>query len=198
VQDGTLEILRYFSGQFMHYSSADDNTLLRGMHDGDRNAFDELYRRYWHMLYTRAMTIVRVDQDAQDLVQDVFMSVWKRKQDMHIDTAVSAYLLGAVKLRSLAFLRDSICRRQHLASIASSPQLLLSQPGTIDLESRETEKRIAAAVRQLPARMKVIYRLSRQEALTHRQIAMQLNIGESTVKKQIQYALRRIRTNLWV
>jgi RNA polymerase sigma-70 factor (ECF subfamily) len=198
VQDGVLEFLRYFSGLFMHYSSTDDNTLLQGMLDGDKNAFDELYQRYWHLLYTRAMSIVRVDQDAQDVVQDVFMSVWKRKEDLHITTAVSAYLLGAVKLRGLAFLRDNICRRQHLASMASTPQLLHAQEGTIDLESRETERQIAAAVLRMPDRMKVIYRLSRQEALTHRQIAVQLNIEESTVKKQIQYALQRIRINLWV
>ncbi len=74
-----------------------DETLLSLVADGDKDAFTMLYRRYWESLFTSAARALRSKTDAADLVQDIFLSIWNRRNDLRITGSLAAYLQTSVR-----------------------------------------------------------------------------------------------------
>jgi len=173
-----------------HISDGDLLQLLKG---DDTAAFETLYNRYWKSLYTRACQRVDAD-DAKDLVQEVMLSLWRRRQEIPVfkEGEFAKYLHAAIKYRVISHYAFSTAEIKKLSLF----DVLDSQESTDRLETKELTAKIAAAVGQLPARMQQIFRMSREEELSIAEIARKLNLSEQTVKNQLTEALRRMRTSL--
>jgi RNA polymerase sigma-70 factor (ECF subfamily) len=173
-----------------HISDGDLLQLLKG---DDTAAFETLYNRYWKSLYTRACQRVDAD-DAKDLVQEVMLSLWRRRQEIPVfkEGEFAKYLHAAIKYRVISHYAFSTAEIKKLALF----DVLDSQESTDRLETKELTANIAAAVGQLPTRMQQIFRMSREEDLSIAQIARKLNLSEQTVKNQLTEALRRMRSSL--
>ena len=177
------------------YSSHTDEQLLQLLKEGNEAAFTEIYRRFWKLLFSVAANKLNDPEDAKELVQDVFINLWKRHEELTIDHSLKAYLAGAVKFRVYTRLSLKEKRRRQEAGLIPAPSF--STPyieDQVNLEDLMAKLDIAAA--QLPERCRLVYQLSRDEGLSRKEIAKQLNISEKTVENQVTRALHHLRTVL--
>jgi len=158
----------------------------------EEQAFHTLYTFYWQKLFVFVYNIIRDTACAQDIVQDVFVSLWVRRHEVSIHTTLSRYLYTAVRYRAINHLEAIAVQHKKLEQVYWHYPLydnsLQEQQAAQELQTI-----IHRQVNLLPARMKEVFLLSREECLSHREIAARLQITHTTVKKQVGYALKQIR-----
>lgn len=170
-----------------------DNALLATTDEGV--AFRVLYERYWEALYKKALARVGNDADAQDVVQQAFISCWRNKDHIKIEDSLAPYLYAAVKYAIIKL----VYRRAKKGVLLplNAEELEHAELTTEELlRYKELESVIANEVSGLPERMQQIYRLSRMEQLQVAEIASYLNISEQTVKNTLHTALKRLREKI--
>jgi RNA polymerase sigma-70 factor (family 1) len=173
-----------------------DDVLLTRMSNDDQEAFTLIYRRYWEELFVTAAKALRGQQEAEDVVQDVFLSIWNRRKELHIEGSLDAYLQVSVRYKAIHYIEKNITRRDYLALLTDVAVNNLPASIEIQLQLKEVQETIHNTVAQMPPKMQEVYRLSRQQHLTHKEIAKQLGISVETVKKHIQHAMQLIKTAL--
>jgi RNA polymerase sigma factor (sigma-70 family) len=168
--------------------------LLKQVRDGNANAFSKLYTHYQPMLIAEAYLKIRNQQEAEDMVQEIFTSLWHRRQGLSINISLKHYLFRAVHLQ-YAYK----CRRNQVARKFITYTWYNSSEGILPrhLENKELGQQIRRAVNSVsaPATRKV-FELLYLEDLTHKEIASDLNIKPQVVKNQASRALKVIRTRL--
>lgn len=173
-----------------------DERLLRLMADGDKQAFTTLYRRYWEELYITAAKALRDKKEAADVVQDVFLSLWNRRNELNIQGSLSAYLHTSIRYKCIHYIEKNITRRDYLVQLAEISVTTTAPNAEMHLQTQEMLQTINKAVAKMPPKMQEVYMLSRQECLTYKEIADLLGISVETVKKHIQHALKLIRQDI--
>lgn len=177
------------------YHDRPDSELLALLKEGNRSVYTEIYHRYKKLIYLHAYRMLGDSEAAKDIVQELFTQLWIKRKQLHIDRNLSAYLYAAARNRVL----DRIARDQRESHYIESLQSFSETYAELtDHRVRELELRslIEKEVSALPPKMRLIFELSRQEHLSHREIAQQLDISEKTVKKQINNALKVLRVKL--
>lgn len=167
--------------------------LLKG---SDHAAYNEIYRRYFYVLYVHAYKKLGDEEQAKDVVQDVFASLWfKRDTNLPI-TNTAGYLFTAVRNKVFGI----FAHQQVVEKYAESVQVYLKTHADVStdylIREKEFQAYIEKAIRELPPKMKLIFELSRKEQLSHKEIAEQLATTENNVSKQLNSALRVLRTKL--
>ncbi|MHA4806965.1 RNA polymerase sigma factor [Flavitalea flava] len=178
------------------FSNNTDEQLLLLLRQGEEGAFTEIYGRYWEQMALYVLKVIRSEDEARDIVQEVFVSIWRRRADLVIKGPLIAYLLKSVRNLSLRFIERNLNRNQFLATLTDHLQLGNDLPAVNLIEFRQLEERVDRAIAALPPKMREIYRLSRQENLSYREIAQKLGIAETTVKKQVSNALKSIKNDV--
>lgn len=178
----------------MQYNKLSDVELAQGLKRGKEAAFTEIYNRYWMSLYETAITIIRDDAIAQDVVQEIFISLWNRRQVVEIK-GLKAYLNQAVRFGVLKAIRsqkvdDAFYTR--LKEITS--ELVFENP----LLFKEQQQFVKQILDELPDDCKETFRLSREEQLTYTEIALKLEISVKTVEKRMTKSLKFLRSKLKV
>ena len=170
-----------------------DKTLLEA---ADEHAgFRILYSRYWEGLYKKAFHRFGNSADAQDAVQDIFISVWRNRQTIEIEETLAPYLFTALRYYIIKHVYRKAKKGIHTSLSVES--LERSELTTEELlQYKELQSIIDGEVNELPERMKEIYRLSRVDNLRIADIALQLNLSEQTVKNTLATALKRLRESL--
>lgn len=172
-----------------------DAGLLALLNRDDEAAFTELYNRYWSRLYAAAYKRVKSPEIAEEIVQDLFTGIWKKRKTLHIATSCEAYLFTAVRYLVLHHLEKRSVRENYKNALRvahrdednSTQETIL-----LDDLSRQVEEALAA----LPARCRSVFELSRKAYKTNREIAAELGISEKTVEHHLTKALARIRLSL--
>jgi len=177
------------------YSSFHDDDLVDFLKSGDYQAFSEIYNRYWEKMAIYAIRITKSQEEGADIVQEMFVSIWNRRDVIDVKGNLPAYLIRGTKNLSLKYLEKNL-RKNHFMDRLS----VITDYLTIDVEQnlsvKELQDSIDAAVEKLPSKMKQVYILSRCDQLTHREIAEKLGLAQTTVKKQINNALKIIYTSV--
>jgi RNA polymerase sigma-70 factor (family 1) len=173
-----------------------DEDLLLKISASDRRAFSTLYNRYWEPLFVNAAKVLRGAEEAEDVLQDVFLSLWKRRTELKITGSVAAYLHTSVRYKAIHYIEKNITRRDYLSLLTNVAVESLPPDSELQLQFKELQKLICDAVAQMPPKMQEVYKLSRQQYLSHQEIADKLGISAETVKKHIQHALTIIKTAL--
>ncbi len=173
-----------------------DANLLRQMADGDNHAFTTLYRRYWEGLFVTAAKVLRSKEEAADVVQEVFLSLWKRRNEIDVHGSLAAYLHTSVRYKCIHYIEKNIHHRDYLDLLAAVVINISSIDPENALQLKEMQETINKTVSKMPAKMQEVYKLSRQEHMSHKEIADLMSISVETVKKHIQHALNLIRTHL--
>ncbi len=170
-----------------------DKTLLE---TADEHAgFRILYSRYWEALYKKAYFRFGNSADAEDAVQEVFISFWRNKETIEVDETLAPYLFTALRY----YIIKQVYRKakKGIQVPLSAEKLEQAELTTEEiLQYKELQSAIAGEVSELPDRMKEIYRLSRVEHLQIAEIAVRLSISEQTVKNTLTNALKRLRKKL--
>ncbi len=177
------------NGDFKHMN---DQELLDFFKQNNRFAYNEIYNRYWEELFRFAYSILNDKDTAKDILQEVFINIWQRRQHVNI-SHLGGYLFQAVKLKVLEHLRNGKIRQQHLSRI----NMITFANHTEDrIRLREVEEAFDKSVSKLPDRCKEVFQLSRFEHLTNKQIAARLKISIKTVEGHLTSALKRLHKDL--
>ncbi|WP_316789350.1 RNA polymerase sigma-70 factor [Pedobacter frigoris] len=179
------------------YHSFSENELIELVKSRDEIAFREIYERYWNVLYFHVFKMLKDEEEAKDLIQELFSTLWLNPNQIHSSTNLSGFLYVSARNRVLNLIQHNKVKNQYLTSLAhfadASSNVTLEQLDEQDLLNA-LEKEISA----LPAKMKQVFELSRKQNLSYKEIAAELNISEKTVKKQISNALKIIKNKLAV
>jgi len=169
-----------------------DDELISLMSRSDREAFDQIYDRYWEKLFLFLAKVIKDEDEAKDLVQEIFVSLWIRREKLHTIHSLSAYLHTAAKYKGLTYIQANINKNNYLESLTEFLSQADYSPDQYQA-AQELEETVARKVEELPSKMRIVYSLSRTEGLSHKQISERLEISDKTVKKQINNALNQIR-----
>lgn len=167
------------------------------MADDDSEAFRSLFQRYWEDLFITAAKTLRGREGAEDVVQEVFSSLWARRHTLVIKASLSAYLHTSVRYHALHFIEKNMTRKDYLIRLSEVEMCLISVTPADRLEIKEIEENIKRTVECMPPRMQEIYILSRDNYLSHKEISERLGISSETVKKQVRNALQLIRKSIF-
>lgn len=173
------------------YRTYAEEQLLEMLRESDEAAFTEIYYRYAESLYRYAWNMLTVEEECKDAIEEVFIWIWENRDNLHV-TELKYYLQAAVKYKLIRAVQNSRRREEILAA---RPPVTEAYPES-SMELEELKGIIRRFTENLPPRAKEIFQLSREEYLTHREIASQLNISEKTVENQISIALKKLRKTL--
>lgn len=173
-------------------SNNDDILLLKLIKQGDQIAFKHLFYQYMDSLERFVTYYIHNREKSQELVLDIFTYIWENREHFEIKLTLKAYLFQAARNKAFTYIRDKK-DSVYLADIC--PQEI-GHDYNSELEVQELHRLIEEAVCLLPEKCREIFKKSREENLTNKEIASQLNISEKTVEGQITIALRKIRTYL--
>ncbi len=170
---------------------------IRRLNQGDTKAFEQLYNRYYVYLSTVATKYLYSPQTAQEIVNDVFLGVWHRHEELAYP--VGSYLVAAVRNRCLNHLRNRRLEEVPLDDVSEQllairQEQIASDPYPLArLETEEVEKQIAAAVDTLPPKCRAIFVQYLYQNKTYEEIAAANHISPSTVRVQIKIGLGKMR-----
>jgi RNA polymerase sigma-70 factor (ECF subfamily) len=157
----------------------------------DTLAFEALYKTYYNSLRNTAHNIIGDPEDAHDVVQEVFLKLWKKKESMQNVMHEKAYLFRSVINASLSHLEN----KKPTVSTENIPKET-SESSTASIDSRELEIKIHRALKSLPPKCRTIFALSRFEDMKYKEIAEQLGVSVKTVENQMGIALKKMRADL--
>lgn len=176
-------------------SDLSDEELLQEFQAGNTQAFELVYNRYKGLLYIHAYKMLRDEDEAKDVVQELFAKLYAKANTLCLKTTLSAYLYASVRNKILDIIAHTRIKTEYLASLGEFIDL---GAHTTDQFMREKELafQIEKEVSMLPKKMRLIFEMSRNGSLSHKEIAARLDISDKTVKKQINNAIKLIKVKL--
>lgn len=171
------------------YQELNEDELIDRLKAGDEVAFTEIYNRYWKVLLNHAQQRLNSRQTAEELLQDIFVSLYLRKSELELRSSLDSYLKTALKYRIFNLYRAGEVRESHQDNIQQETYQAPFTPDQL-LEETELRDRIYRAAQKMPEKCRQVFLLSRFEQLSQQEIADRLDISVSTVKKHITKALR--------
>ncbi|MBC9796540.1 RNA polymerase sigma-70 factor [Sinomicrobium weinanense] len=166
-----------------------DNRLFDLIRENNELAFHEVYNRYWQKLLVVSSSILQDREAAQDVVQDVFIRIWIKRRELEIEN-VNAYLYQAVKLRCFEYLRRNKINQKLMDRIN---HILHVNDVEESLNLKETQGILQKSIQSIPAKSLVIFRMSRDDAMSHREIAEKMQISKKAVEYHITVSLKHLR-----
>lgn len=161
----------------------------------DKAAFEELFRSYFTPLCSFAQKYVNDIDEAKDIVHNVFINLWNKRDEVDMKTSLKSYLFQGVYNRSLNFIRDHK-KLVQFDTPQNEAELNKYVESKDHLESSEAESRINRALDDLPEKCREIFLMNRFDGLKYREIAEKLNISIKTVETQMSRALKTLRERL--
>lgn len=168
--------------------------MLDRLCGGDRSAFDAIFRAHYAELVRLAAGMLRDVAVAEELVQDVMLELWRRRESLAVTDSLRAYLLQSTRNRALNQLRHLRVERlgePRARGASSTPASALAE-----LVETEIDVALQAAVAELPGRCRHVFELSRGQGLRYAEIAEVMGISVKTVEAQMGKALRILRERL--
>lgn len=175
--------------------------LVRAIQAGDYKAFRMLFDSFYVLLCRFAKTYVRSPETAEDIVSEFFVKIWERPEMLAPAVSLKNYLCRCIYNSCMNYLTRNHPKFGELDGPAAEKlhELVTGSAGELPssaLMLAELDDEISKAVSQLPAECARIFLMSRQEGMSHREIAEKLGIAENTVKVQIFRALSKLRESL--
>ena len=174
-------------------ASADDEAAwVERIRTGDPMAFEALFHAYHASLCSFAYRYLGARDLAEEMVQEVFLFVWERRESWDVRSSVRSYLFTAVRNAALSYLRHErvVARRDARVRIL---QDTVAPGADLEVVQAETVAAIQEAVARLPDRCRLVFTLHREQGLTYAEVAEVLGISPRTVEVQIGRALRSLR-----
>jgi len=179
----------------MAYQLLTDEILLKLLKASDEEAFKEIYLRYWRPLFMTAYNKVHVKEVAEELVQNIFLGLWEKRFTSNIEH-LNAYLNTAVKYQVLNYIKSCIIKERYSHVVVKGRADMMEEDSDSTLIMHELSSAINNAINQLPEKSRVIFRLSRLENRSIKEIAQLLSVSEKVVEYHITKSLKTLRVEL--
>lgn len=186
---------QYHTKRMTAYSTYSDQQLVALLKASDEQAYTEIYHRFKGVLYGHAYNKLRNREEVTDLLQELFSQLWQNRYQLDIKSTLPAYLYGMVRNQIFKLIRSKSINSRYYGSILQSINTGICETDHLVREKQLTTI-IEEAIDQLPEKMREVFILSRKMHKSHQQIAEELDLAESTVKKQVQNALKILRHKL--
>lgn len=164
--------------------------LLKLIASGDRRAFDMVYQKYWKQLFKRVYQKVQDVQATEDILHDLFMSIWKNRARLDVILNFEAYLNTGARYLTFAYLNK---QQVDTVDIQGIENIFPEAPIEDRLHYRYILDLIQEEVENLPQKCKIIFKESRYNNKSIQEIALEYGISKRTVENQINKAIKRIR-----
>ncbi|WP_207425240.1 RNA polymerase sigma-70 factor [Pedobacter sp. SYSU D00535] len=159
------------------------------------DAFERLFKEHFKALHAYANMMLKDEEQAEEIVQQVFLKLWERREQLNIQISIKAYLYKSVHNDCLNYFQQNKTRAKY-EDYASRSGSAEAGSAAKKLELKELEGRIADALDELPQQCRTIFQMSRFEELKYKEIAEQLGISIKTVENQMGKALKILRVKL--
>lgn len=170
-----------------------EKALILRVAAGDRAAFKCLYDDYWDDLYALALSFLKSPDWAQDMVQDVFLKLWIRREEIPAIGQFRAYIFTMLRNGIVSALRQRRLREKYQRQL---PGDFLAPEAETRLATRELEELVREAIARLPHPQGLLIALTREQGLSHEEIAQRLGMAKKTVSNSLTKALNSIRLYL--
>lgn len=177
------------------FSTESGSELLREIAKGNKKAFDFLFQAYYVVLCRHALKHTGSKELSEEIVLDVFLSVWERRESLSISSSLHSYLFTAVRYRCINHLKSQINNPLFNRSVSTTNHPVSNNTEEA-LSCSELEKITHQAIENLPAKCRIIFTLSRNAGMTYKEIAVEMGISPKTVESQMTIALSRIKDYL--
>ena len=172
-----------------------DNGLVEMIKEGDKSAFESLFRSQYSSLCTYANKFVQDVDTSEEIVQELFSQIWQKKEDLNITGSIESYLFRAVHNSCLNFIKhESIKDKYKQQTISDFTENIHAFP--VDMEVNELHKKNLVTIDLLPQERKKVFTMNRFEGFKYKEIAEKLNISVKTVENQMGKALKFLRDEL--
>jgi RNA polymerase sigma-70 factor (ECF subfamily) len=168
--------------------------LLLQLQNGREDAFAQLFNVYKGNIYTVAYKFLKSPVLAEEIVQDVFLKVWLKRNEMALIKDFNAYLF--IMARNFIFDRLKKAAYEVNARAGLNDQPLYTDDAEYLVRQHQCQQLLQLAIQQLPPQQKQVYLLAKEQGLSHDKIAEQMNLSRLTVKTHMAKALQAIRRYL--
>lgn len=169
-----------------------EKELVTALVSGQENAFTEIYNRYWERLLGIAYNLTKDQVQAEEITQEVFISLWDRRGDVEI-VSLGGYLATAVKF---SVFKSLVRQRRRQEILKENYTTLLFENTEDKIYTRFLKEYIDGVVEQLPEKCRLVFQYSRREGLSVNEVAQRLNISPKTAEAHLTKALKVIRLSL--
>ena len=169
-----------------------EKELVKKLKEGDSFAFEVLFYKYRNKVKGFAIKMVPAQVDPEEIVQEVFVKLWLRKEGIDPEKDFHSYLFSIAKHLVIDYLKSAVNRKLYFVGEHYQQDLLMEESFDTTM-AEDAEEKLQKLINEIPERRREIFRLSRFEGLSYKQIAERLNISENTVDSQIRNALAFLR-----
>lgn len=162
----------------------------------DRVAFYRVYERYCKKLYCFVLKFIKQKEDAEEIVQEVFVKIWESRDKIDIYSSFESFLFTVAYNATISMLRKKANETKYMEYLKSLQHVNNSPDLADEIHFNELTSRVQALLDKLTPRQKEIFLLSREEGLSHDEIAKKLDISVNTVKKHIANTLAFLKSRI--
>lgn len=169
--------------------------LVKKIREGDKDAFERLFHKYYARLCVFSNSYVKSIDTSRDVVQDVYIKIWDNRENFFITQSLKAYLYQAVRNQSLNYI-DKNSQKLRLEKNLTKLKELDASENETELNTEELTEKIWKLVDQLPERRRTIFILYRKHGLSYKEIGEVMDIKRKTVENQMGRSLKFLRDQL--
>lgn len=170
--------------------------LIQKLKNGDEEAFSSIYKLYWEKVYNFSRLYLMSSDDVAEIVQETFIKLWETKHLIDEEQPFEGFLFVITRNQIFNFSRKQLNYSFLKMTVLQSIEMSYEEED--QLEISDLKKHLSILISQLPERQQEIFRLSREQHLTYKEIAEQLSISEKTVEYHMTGALKYLRKNLYL
>lgn len=170
--------------------------LIERLKNGDMVAFDTIYKMYSHRLFGFVFSIIKQELDAEGIVQEVFIKIWESRHKIENYSTFDSFLFSIAHNITISLLRKRLNEKKYLEHLRSIQVEISSTDIIEDIHFKEIKGKFDHLINRLSPRQKEIYLLSREDGLTHKEIAEKLGISKNTVEIHMSRAIKFIKNNI--
>lgn len=170
-----------------------DEALFNLVQTGCKDAFNTLVIRYQQLLFMAARQRLGSEEEAHDVVQEVFIWLWQKKNSVQLQSSLRNYLYGAVRNYCLNVIRAEKSMKKRQQQYAYVREIFISPA---ELENKELGMHLRHAINNIAPASRAVFEMQYLEGISQKEIAARRGIGLQTVKNQVLTALKELRNNL--
>jgi RNA polymerase sigma-70 factor (ECF subfamily) len=175
------------------YNSFDEAALIASLQQGNISAFEAIYNEYWPRLYGYVFNRLKNKEVSEEIIQEVFFSLWSKHATIDFTHSLSAYLFTAVKYQIFNYIKSDQVRKAYASSFSLHREKLADNSNEENIAATDLKDAVEKEISRLPEKCQQVFRMSRLEHLSVRDIASTLNISHKTVENHLTKALRQLR-----